>query len=90
MDQRLKRKLLMFQIAGWINLALGLYVLIQGPGFLPQSTVFWLTLFFFAFAAVDFWFPRMLRKRWQEMLEKHVAEQQAKAKDEGGRIKAEG
>jgi Kef-type K+ transport system membrane component KefB len=67
----------MFQIAGWINLALGLYVLIQGPGFLPQSTVFWLTLFFFAFAAVDFWIPRMLRKRWQQMLEKHMAEQQA-------------
>ena len=90
MDERLKRKILMFKIAGWINFALGLYVLLQGPGFLPQSTVFWLTLFFFGFAALDLWFPRVLEKRWREMMAKHMEEQRAKQKDEGGRMKAEG
>jgi hypothetical protein len=38
-----------------------------------------LTLFFFGFAAVDFWFPRMLRKRWEEMLAKHTDQQKAGA-----------
>jgi uncharacterized membrane protein len=76
MDDRLKKKIFMFHVAGVINLALGLYVLIAGPGFLPQKTVFWLTLFFLAFAVIDFWFPRMLKKRWAEMMAKH-AEQQA-------------
>ena len=83
MDERLKKRILMFKVAGLINLALGAYVLIQGPGFLPQSTVFWLALFFFGFAALDFWFPRMLQKRWAEMLAKH-------AEKEGGKGKAEG
>ena len=80
MDERLKRKILMFKIAGWINLALGVYVLLQGPGFLPPGTVLWMSLFFFGFAAVDFWFPRMLEKRWQEMMAKHAERQQAGGK----------
>ena len=93
MDERLKKKILMFHVAGVINLALGLYVLIAGPGFLPQNTVFWLALFFLAFAALDFWFPRMLRKRWAEMMAKHAEQQRGpvkEAKTEGGRRKAEG
>ena len=79
MDERLKKRILMFYVAGAINLALGLYVLVAGPGFLPQSTVFWLALFFLGFAAVDFWFPRVLKKRWAEMLAKHAEKQQARA-----------
>ena len=75
MDERLRKRILAFQVAGAINLALGLYVLISGPGFLPQNTVFWLALFFLGFAAVDFWFPRVLKKRWAEMLAKHAEEQ---------------
>jgi uncharacterized membrane protein len=78
MDARLKKRILAFQVAGVINLALGLYVLIAGTGFLPQNTVFWLALFFLGFAAVDFWFPRVLKKRWAEMLAKHAEEQRAR------------
>ena len=78
MDARLKKRILAFQVAGVINLALGLYVLIAGPGFLPQNTVFWLGLFFLGFAAVDFWFPRVLKKRWAEMMAKHAEEQRAR------------
>jgi uncharacterized membrane protein len=79
MDERLRKKILMFYVAGAINLALGGYVLIAGPGFLPQNTVFWLALFFMGFAAVDFWFPQVLKKRWAEMLARHAEQQRAKA-----------
>ena len=66
LDERLKKRILMFYLAGVINAFLGLYVVIEGRAFLPPETVRWLALFFFAFAAVDFWFPRVLKKKWLE------------------------
>ena len=66
MDERLKKRIMMFYLAGVINAFLGLYVAIEGRAFLPSETVRWLALFFFAFAAVDFWFPSVLKKKWHE------------------------
>jgi len=66
MDERLKKRILMFYLGGVINAFLGLYVVIEGRAFLSPETVRWLALFFFAFAAVDFWFPRVLKKKWLE------------------------
>jgi len=79
MDERLKKRILMFYLAGVINAFLGLYVAIEGRAFLPPETVRWLALFFFAFAAVDFWFPRVLKKKWLE-----ERARLAKAREEGG------
>ena len=66
MDPRLKKRIMLFYMAGVINAFLGLYVVIEGRSFLPPETVRWLALFFFAFAAVDFWFPRYLKRKWEE------------------------
>ena len=66
MEERLKKRILMFYLGGVINAFLGLYVVIEGRAFLPPETVRWLALFFFAFAAADFWFPRVLKKKWLE------------------------
>jgi hypothetical protein len=74
-DPRLKKRIAMFYLAGVINAFLGLYVVIEGRAFLPPDTVRWLALFFFAFAAVDFWFPRVLKKKWEQA----VAQQQPAA-----------
>jgi hypothetical protein len=76
----------MFYVAGVVNAFLGLYVVIEGRAFLPPDTVRWLALFFFAFAAVDFWFPRMLRKKWLEAQARLAAQPGATPpqKDEGG------
>jgi uncharacterized membrane protein YfcA len=81
-DPRLKKRIAIFYAAGVINAFLGLYVVIEGRAFLPPDTVRWLALFFFAFAAVDFWFPRMLRKKWEEA--------QARLRDEGRGSRIEG
>jgi len=77
MDERLKKRILMFYLAGVINAFLGLYVAIEGRAFLPPETVRWLALFFFAFAAVDFWFPRVLKKKWREAQATLNAQRQA-------------
>ena len=79
MDERLKKRILMFYLGGVINAFLGLYVVIEGRAFLPPETVRWLALFFFAFAAVDFWFPRVLRKKWAAARAKLDAQRQAQA-----------
>lgn len=55
----------MFNLAGVINLVLGLYVLFQGGAFLDSSQVMMMSLFFFVFAAIDFYFPYALKKKWR-------------------------
>jgi uncharacterized membrane protein YfcA len=84
MDERLNKRILMFYLAGVINAFLGLYVAIEGRAFLPPETVRWLALFFFAFAAVDFWFPRVLKKKWLEAKAKLDAQRQASAEKNPG------
>ena len=76
MDPRLQKRIMLFYFAGVINAMLGVYVVIEGRAFLPAETVRWLALFFFTFAAVDFWFPRMLKRKWQEMQGKVNAQRQ--------------
>ena len=72
----------MFYAAGVVNLVLGLYVLVEGRAFLPPETARWLVLFFFAFAAVDFWFPRMLKRKWEEAVAAAQRNAAAGGKDE--------
>ncbi len=80
----------MFYFAGFFNLALGLYVLINGRSMLEPGM--WITLiaFFFGFAAVDFWFPRVLKKKWREAQAKLDAERQAPPRNKGGGMRGEG
>ena len=83
MDPRLRRRITMFYAAGAINAFLGLYVLIEGRAFLEPDTVTWLTIFFIAFAAIDFWFPYQIRKKWEE--DQAVRRPSAQARDRGAR-----
>lgn len=64
MDEKLKKRIIMFYIGGILNALLGLYVLIEGASFLPPDTARILVLVFLAFAAVDFYFPYMLKRKW--------------------------
>jgi len=70
MDERIRKRIVMFYLAGVINAALGVYVLLNGAAFLPPDKVTLLTFFFFAFAAVDFYFPQALKKKWRQDQEK--------------------
>ena len=64
MDEKLKRKIMLFYAGGIINALLGLYVLIEGLSFLPADTARTLAIIFFVFAAVDFYLPYSLKQRW--------------------------
>lgn len=84
MDPRLQKRIMLFYFAGVINAILGVYIVFEGGSFLPPENVRWLALFFFAFAAVDFWFPRMLKRKWSDMQAQAAAKLAAKPKDEDG------
>jgi len=64
MDPKLQRRIIAFYIGGIINAVLGLYVLIEGLSFLPADTARTLAIVFRVFAAVDFYFPYALKKKW--------------------------
>ena len=64
MDEMLKKRIIAFYVGGVVNTLLGLYVLIEGGKFLAPDTQRWLLAIFFVFAAIDFYFPHALRKKW--------------------------
>ena len=64
MDEKLKKRIVMFYIGGVINAVLGLYVLIEGASFLPPGSMRPLVIVFLLFAAADFYFPYAIKKKW--------------------------
>ena len=64
-----------------MKLVLGLYVLFNGRAILEYGTWLILLAFFFGFAAVDFWFPRVLRRNWLEAKAKLEAQQRPASSD---------
>ena len=64
MDRRLKNRLITFYVAGVLNALFGLYVIIEGPSFLPADKVGILGLVFLAFTVVNFYTAHYLKKKW--------------------------
>ena len=64
MDDKLRKRIYMFYAAGVVNLLIGAYVLFFGRSFLPEDKIMLLMLFFLGFAALDFWMPVMMKKKW--------------------------
>ena len=64
MDEKMKRRIMLFYAGGIVNALLGLYVLIEGLSFLPADTARTLSIVFLVFAAVDFYFPYSMKKKW--------------------------
>jgi hypothetical protein len=81
MDDRIRKRILVFYFAGFLNLVLGFYVLLNGRTLVDQGMWYLLLAFFFGFAAVDFWFARNLKKKWVEAQARLDA---GKASVEGG------
>ena len=76
-DPRLKKRMMMFYLAGIFNAVLGLYILIEGRKFLPETTVLLLVFFFLGFAVVDFYFPKVMKRKWLEHQAQMAAQQKA-------------
>ncbi|HTE14271.1 MAG TPA: hypothetical protein VK642_04275 [Burkholderiales bacterium] len=77
MPDKVKKRIYMFYAAGVVNLLIGTYVLFFGRGFLPEDKITMLILFFLGFAAVDFWMPIMIKKKWEKDQAAYDAQQRA-------------
>ena len=77
MDDKLKKRIIMFYAAGVVNLLIGGYVLLFGRGFLPEDKITMLMLFFLGFAALDFWMPQLMKKKWAQDQAKLEAQRKA-------------
>lgn len=77
MPDKLKKRIYLFYAAGVVNLVIGAYILFFGRSFLPDDKITMLILFFLGFAALDFWMPAMMKKKWLE--EQKKFDQQRKA-----------
>ena len=73
MDDKLKKRIVMFYIAGIVNALFGLYVLIEGRSFLPSDTVLMLVSVFLGFTVLNFYVPYSIKKKW---LADHAATQE--------------
>lgn len=82
-DERLKKRIYAFYLAGAFNLVLGVWVLFYGEG-LEGSTRNIMLAFFFGFAALDFWFPSLMKKKVAEYQRQAAQLQNPPAQGDGG------
>lgn len=78
LDEKLKKRIYVFYFAGLLNLVLGFWVLFYG-GELEQGTRTVMMLFFFGFAAVDFWMPQQMKRKYAEFIAESRRMQQEQA-----------
>ena len=83
MDPRIQKRIALFYLGGVINTFLGLYVLIEGTALMSREKALWLVAFFLVFAAIDFWFPHAMKKKWRADQERLRAGQAAPAEGDG-------
>ena len=68
--QRLRKRMLMFYFAAGINFVMSMWVLSVAAGQVGGGTVWVIVLVFLAFAALNFYMARLLKKQWDEHLRK--------------------
>ena len=66
----LQRRIALFYLLGVLNAFLGLYVLIEEVPSVPRTKALWIAAFFLVFAAVNFWFPYAMVRKWRADQEK--------------------
>ena len=66
--ERLRKRMLMFYFAAGINIVMALWVLSAGAGKVASSTLGVIVLIFIAFAALNFYMARVLKRQWDNHL----------------------
>ena len=64
--ERLRKRILMFYFAAGINLVMALWVMSVGATQAASGMLVIIVLIFFAFAALNFYMARRLRRQWDD------------------------
>ncbi len=75
---RLRKRMLMFYFAAGINLVMAVWVMSSGGGQVAAGTLAMIVALFVAFAALNFYMARVLRRQWDA----HVRGQAPKPLDQ--------
>ena len=76
MDPGVRKRILMFYFAAGMNLVMALYVVSAGAGHVSGGMLGGIALVFLAFAGLNFYFAKMLRKRWEAQVRAWLAQQE--------------
>lgn len=63
----LRKRIFLFYIAAGLNLGMGFFVLTTGGTTASRGTLWMIALVFLAFAALNYYVARSLRKKWEEV-----------------------
>lgn len=63
MEDKVKSRIVMFYIGAILNALFGVYVFVEGPGFLPPDQVRWLSVAFLIFTVINFAMGAYLRRK---------------------------
>ncbi|MGZ8267712.1 MAG: hypothetical protein ACXW20_09170 [Burkholderiales bacterium] len=74
----IRKRILMFYFVGGVNLFMAVYVMSAGAGTVAGGTLTTIAFIFIAFAALNFYVARTLRKRWRHLASQQQAQSQAK------------
>ena len=77
----LQRRIALFYLLGVLNAFLGLYVLIEEVPSVPRTKALWIAAFFLVFAAVNFWFPYAMVRKWRAEQEQRAGQSGASDRD---------
>ncbi len=78
LHQRLRKRMLMFYFAAGINMVMAVWAMSAGAGQVASGTLAIILVMFLAFAALNFYMARVLRKQWDA----HVRGQLQKSPDQ--------
>ena len=73
--QRLRKRMLMFYFAAGVNLVMALWVLSVGGAQVGGGTLMLVALIFIAFAALNFYMARVLKRQWDAHLRQQRQQQ---------------
>ena len=73
MHPKLKRRILMFYFAAGINLVMAVWVMSVGTGHAPGALLGLISFVFIAFAVVNFYVAKSLRRKWEAQARERAA-----------------
>ena len=75
MHSQLRKRILMFYFAAGINLVMALWVFSVGSGHASGALIGLIAFVFLAFAGVNFYFAKWLKKKWEAQVRARAAGQ---------------
>jgi hypothetical protein len=79
--ERLRKRMLMFYFAAGLNLVMALWVMSAGGGQVANTTLLMIIGLFLAFAGLNFYMARVLRRQWQAHVRQQLSQERERVNE---------